>query len=389
MDDIDKSCKKVLMAKEWAGLDTLKPVKLENIVEEINNPSIEAFNHKLYDAAFTVLQNKGNILPIKRLDTLQIATLCIGEKELGAFQKTVQLYAEATHFNLKNPMQKTAVDTLIEALKMYNLVLISLENVTKKSDKNFGIGAETIALINKIKACSKVVINLPGNPYSLLKFDGIETMDGIVLTYERNAYTLQKAAEIIFGGIDSPGRLPVSILGKYKAGDGISLGAPVRMSYVSPEDIGLNSGFLQKVDSIAMLAIAEHATPGCQILAAKNGQVFYHKAFGNYTYEKTDPVTLNSIYDIASITKISATLFAAMQLFDLRKYNPEQALKDVLPITEHSNKGDLIIKDILLHQAGLKPFIPFYERTIKEGKLDTKIYSKVKTSTFSIQVAYI
>jgi hypothetical protein len=55
-----------------------------------------------------------------------------------------------------------------------------------------------------------------------------------------------------------------------------------------------------------------------------------------------------------------------MQLFDLRKYNPEQALKDVLPITENTNKGSLIIKDILLHQAGLKPFIPFYEKTIKD-----------------------
>ena len=387
MADIEKSCKKILMAKEWAGLDTIKPVKLEHIVNDINNPSLEAFNHKLYDAAFTVLQNKENILPIQRLDTLQIATLCLGEKELGAFQNTVQLYAKADHFNLKNVSQKSAVDTLIASLKMYNLVLVSLENVTKKSDKNFGITPETIALINAIKTCSKVVINLPGNPYALLNFDGIETIDGIVLTYERNAYTLQKAAELMFGGIDSPGRLPVSIIGKYKAGEGLNLGKPIRMSYVSAEDIGLNSVFLQKVDSIAAQAIAEHATPGCQILAAKNGQVFYHKAFGNYTYEKNEPVDLNTIYDIASVTKISATLFAAMQLYDLRKYNPEQALKDVLPITENTNKGSLIIKDILLHQAGLKPFIPFYEKTIKDGQLDSKIFNRTKTAAYSIQVA--
>jgi hypothetical protein len=167
------------------------------------------------------------------------------------------------------------------------LILLSLflfSCAEKKSDKNFGISPETIALINSIKSCSKVVINLPGNPYSLLKFDGIETIDGIVLTYERNAYTLQKAAEIMFGGIDSPGRLPVSIVGKYKAGEGINLGTPIRMSYVSAEDIGMNSIYLQKVDSIVQQAIAEHATPGCQILAAKNGQVFYHKAFGNYFF---------------------------------------------------------------------------------------------------------
>jgi CubicO group peptidase (beta-lactamase class C family) len=387
MSDIDKSCKKILMAKEWAGLSEMKPVQLENIANDINNPTLEAFNHKLFDAAFTLLQNKENILPIKRLDTLQIATLCIGEKDLGPFQNTVQLYTKANHFNIKNLSRKAAVDTLIESLKMYNLVLVSLENVTKKSDKNFGITPETIELINSIKMCSKVIINLPGNPYALLKFDGIESIDGIVLSYERNAYTLQKAAELMFGGIDSPGRLPVSIIGKYKAGDGISLGKPIRMSYVSAEDIGMSSTFLQKVDSIAMQAIAEHATPGCQILAAKYGQVFYHKAFGNYTYEKKEPVTLNTIYDIASVTKISATLFAAMQLFDLRKYNPEQALKDVLPITENTNKGSLIIKDILLHQAGLKPFIPFYEKTIKDGKPDVNIYSKVKSAAYTIPVA--
>lgn len=387
MSDIEKSCKKILMAKQWAGLDTIRPVKIENIVNDINNPSLEAFNHKLYDAAFTVLQNKENILPLKRLDTLQMATLCIGEKELGPFQKTVQLYSGAVHYNLKNPSQKSACDSLIESLKMYNLVLVSLENVTKKSDKNFGITPETIALINKIKACSKVIINLPGNPYSLLKFDGIEMIDGIVLTYERNSYTLQKAAELVFGGIDSPGRLPVSVLGKYKAGDGMNIGSPIRMSYVSPEDIGLSSIFLQKADSIAKWAINEKATPGCQILAAKDGKVFYHKAFGNYSYEKPEAVDLNTIYDIASITKISATLFATMQMYDLRKFNPEQSLKDVLPASIHTNKSDLIIKDILTHQAGLKPFIPFYEKTVIQGKPDAKIYSKVKSGKFSIKVA--
>lgn len=387
INDIDKSCKKILMAKEWAGLDTLKPVKITNLVNEINNPKLEAFNHQLYDAAFTLLQNKENILPLKKLDTLQIATLCIGEKDMGPFQKTVQLYTNASHFNLKNPAQKSTVDSLIESLKMFNIVLVSLENITKKADKNFGITPETIALINKIKECSKVIINLPGNPYSLLKFDKIENIDGIVLTYERNAYTLQKAAELIFGGIDSPGRLPVSVIGKYKAGDGMNLGTPIRMSYVTPEDIGINIAILQKVDSIANAAISEKATPGCQILAAKDGKVFYHKAFGKYSYDVSESVEINTIYDIASVTKISATLFAAMQLYDLRKYNPEQTLKDVLPASINTNKADLVIKDILTHQAGLKPFIPFYEKTIFDGKLSPKIYSKVKSKIYSIQIA--
>ena len=387
MAAIESSCKKILMAKEWAGLQHIKPVVIDHIVKDINNPTLEAFNHQLYNAAFTVLQNKDSMMPLKRLDTLQIATLCIGEREQGAFQKTVQLYTDAAHFNIKNPVNKLAADSIAEALKMYNLVLISLENITKKADKNFGITPETIALVNRLRVCSKVIINLPGNPYSLGKFDDIENIEGIVLTYERNAYTLQKAAEIIFGGIDTPGRLPVSVIGKYKAGAGINLGKPIRMSYVTPEDIGLNSIYLQKVDSIVLQTIADKATPGCQILAAKDGKIFYHKAFGKYTYEGNEQVDLNSIYDIASVTKIGSTLFSAMQLYDLKKYHPEQKLKDVLPAVSNTNKGDLLIKDILTHQAGLKPFIPFYEKTLKAGKPDKSIYNKVQTKAFAIPVA--
>ncbi len=387
IEDIEQSCKKILNAKEWSGLNHYKPLQTENIINDINNEKLEAFNHKLYDAAFTVLQNHNNLLPLKRLDTLQIATLCIGETDMGPFQKTVQLYTSATHFNIKNLNRKSAIDTLIASLKMYNLVLVSLENITKRSTKNFGIGPETIALINKIRENSKVVINIPGNPYCLEKFDNCQQVDAIVLTYERNTYTLQKAAELIFGGINSLGRLPVSIAGKYKIGEGIELGEPIRFSYVSPEDIRLSTKFLSKVDSLANEAIKLGATPGCQILAAKNGKVFYSKAFGNFNYDKAEPVDINTIYDIASVTKISSTLFAAMQLFDLKKFNPEQPLKDVLPITENTNKGNLIIKDILLHQAGLKPFIPYYTQTINKGVLNPNIYQNKKSNKFPIQVA--
>ncbi len=387
MEDINHSCKKILMAKEWAGLDSLKPVSLQNINSDINNPTLEAFNHRLYNESFTTLQNKNNLLPLKRLDTLCIATLCLGEKLPGAFQKTAELYTTVSHFNLKNPASKAAADSIVDALKMYNLVLVSLENVTKKSNNNFGIDPETISIIKRINFYSKVVINLPGSPYCLQKFEGIENADAVILTYERNDYTLQKAAEIIFGGQNTPGKLPVSITTKYPAGTGINLGAPVRFSYVIPEDIGIDRKLLLQVDSLALSAIQEGAMPGCQILAAKDGKVFYHKAWGNFTYDKSTPVDLKSVYDIASITKISATLLATMQLYDLKKYHPEQALKDVLPLSENTNKGDLIIKDILTHQAGLRPFIPFYESTLKNGKPDPKLYHKKYTAQYNIPVA--
>src|SRR5690606_11234274 len=108
------------------------------------------------------------------------------------------------------------------------------------------------------------------------------------------------------------GKLPASYSNHLVAGAGVKTPALRRLAYSLPEDVRMNSTILTQIDSIAQEAIKMGATPGCQVLVARNGKVIYQKNFGHHTYDKTKPVTSETIYDLASITKVAATLQTAM-----------------------------------------------------------------------------
>ena len=152
--------------------------------------------------------------------------------------------------------------------------------------------------------------------------------------------------------------------------------------------MGLDNDTLKAVDSIATGAISNAATPGCVVLVAKDGKIAYYKAFGYLNYDSTEKVTTETVYDMASVTKICATTLAIMKLYDQGKIDLNKKLGDYLPFVKGSNKESLCIKDILLHQAGLSPFIPFYKETIdSSGIPNAKIYASAKNDSFPIRVA--
>jgi len=121
-----------------------------------------------------------------------------------------------------------------------------------------------------------------------------------------------------------------------------------------------------------------------QILAAKDGVVFYNKSFGSFTYSNEKPVNNNSIYDIASVTKIAATLPSIMRLFDRDSIDLQKTLGSYISVPNNSNKKNLVIKDLLLHQSGLQPWLPFYISTISTLFPDKPAIS----STFSTEYPF-
>jgi len=146
---------------------------------------------------------------------------------------------------------------------------------------------------------------------------------------------------------------------------------------------------LQVIDSIALDGIAKKAFPGCVVLAAYNGEILYNKAFGNYKYESSPAMTTESIFDLASVTKVSATTVSVMKLYEQGKLDLNKTIGDYLPWTKGSNKAGLLIKDILLHQAGLVPFIAFYTETIDKvtGEPNPAIYADRSKPGFTVRVA--
>jgi len=95
------------------------------------------------------------------------------------------------------------------------------------------------------------------------------------------------------------------------------------------------------------------------------------------------------VYDMASVTKICATTISVMKLYEQGKISLTKKLGDYLPWVKGTNKENLIIENILLHQAGLNAYIPFYRETIDTatGIPSNKLYAAQKTDSFSIHVA--
>ena len=385
--EINERCYKILKAKEWVGLNHLKPIDTRNLYDDLNSVKSQVLNKKLYEAAMTLLTNNNNLIPLKRLDTLHIASLSIGDKQVNTFQRTLDNYTTVAHFNLSNDDSKTTRDSVLQQLSNYNLVLICTNNTNVKPQKNFGISDRTIQFIDSVKTHSKVILTVLANPNSLTKFQNPLNYDALIMGYEEAEYSEQLCAELIFGGATSKGKLAVSVPPFFALGTGIDVGEPVRFKYVLPEEINIASKKLTKIDSIVSNAITNHATPGCQILVAKDGKVFYQKSFGYHTYENRQKVINTDIYDLASVTKVSASLPMLMQLYDEGKIKLDSTLGTYLPEVRNSNKENLVLRDILTHQARLKAWIPFYKNTLEKGDWKTSIYSKTPQGNFTTKVA--
>ncbi len=123
-------------------------------------------------------------------------------------------------------------------------------------------------------------------------------------------------------------------------------------------------------------------------MVVKNGKIAYFKSFGHTTYNRDEPVTRETIYDMASVTKVCATTISVMKLYEQGKIDLKATLGTYLPWVMGSNKENLTLENILLHQAGLVAFIPFYKETMNaDGIPYTKFYSTSQNDSFSIRVA--
>jgi beta-N-acetylhexosaminidase len=385
-EEIDARCRKILVAKQWCGLKKFNPIITKKLYEELNPVRAEVINRKLYEAAITILNNKKSLLPLKRLDTLRIASLTLG-KDYAVFQNTLDLYSSVTHFNIDKEAAPTTIDSVLEKLKEFNLVIINSTGSNNSRGKNYGLSPNIGGIITSLKKKDKiVVVNLYSNPYSLAKIPGIEVADAIVMNYEENDITRSFSAQAIFGGIAVKGRLPVTASVYFTSGMGSDT-EKIRFKYSLPEEMGIPSALLKNIDTLANYGIKQNAYPGCQVLVAKSGNVIYHKAFGHHTYESKNKVKLNDVYDLASITKIAASLLSVMRMHDEELIRLDNKLVDYLPQLDSSNKKHITIRDLLAHQAGLKDWIPFYLNTISKGQYKEGVYSTEKSEDYPERVA--
>ena len=377
------SVKKILSAKFKVGLTQYKPINTDNLVADLNRKRDDVLYQKLMENAITLVQNKNDILPIKDLELHKIAYVNMGEADASPFLKTLNKYTQVDSVSAYN------LDELVSDLNQYNTVIVGLHTSNASPWKAYQFTHKELVWLYEIARTNRVVLTIFAKPYVLNDFKSFANFESIVMAYQNSSIAQQTAAQIIFGGLAAKGKLPVSINSVFKVGHGISTPAIDRLSYGLPESVGMDSTRLHKIDSVAAYAVDEQMTPGIQLLVARKGKVIYEKCFGHHTYNKTTKVKLNDLYDVASLTKILATLPLLIELVDQGVIQLESTLGELLPVYKGSNKESITVQEMLSHYAQLKPWIPFYVSTLDSitQKPNPAFYKSNQTKEFSIQVS--
>ncbi len=387
--DIDMKCRKVLALKYWSGLSGYKQIRKENIDIQISPPETRALILDLYANSLTVLKNDGNILPLINSGKIKIAALAINRKSASPFEKRLLKYHPADTFAIADPSDDVKSLELLKRLSEYDLVIAGIFNADQRPNMSYGIKPGLNAFLNELTKAGNTIITYFGNPYAIDRLEPLNRAKGVILAYQENEYTCDLSAQLIFGGISGNGLLPVTINAGLPSGFGIVTPGNLRLSYGLPENTGMSSVFLErKIDSIATSGLLAKAYPGCEVMVARKGTVVFQKTYGFQTYDNRVPVSENDLFDLASVTKVSSTLAGLMLLDSRGSFSPEMKLGDYLPYFRRSDKGNLLMKDLLTHQAGLTAWIAFWKETVrKDSSFRRNIFRYEASEKYPLKVA--
>jgi beta-glucosidase-like glycosyl hydrolase/CubicO group peptidase (beta-lactamase class C family) len=381
-DEIDAKCRRVLEAKYHYVYGKTSAIDTSHLMLDLNR-EVDSLRSEVARHSLTVL--RGN--PIHASPRGKRAYVLVGSSPGNAISnalmaKGVKIY----HLPLSDTSAHSA-DRLLTQVKREGFaeLVVGIHQLRRSPAGNFGFGAHAIEAVRGMaNLATKTSLLVFGNPYAHALFEGA-AFGEVVACYEDDAIFQRAAAEWLAGKWPARGKLPVTV-GGWKHGTGTT--ARRGLQRVHPAEVGMRAEVLQRIDSIAAEAIVQRATPGCVVAVVKNGRLVFHKAYGRMTYQDTAEVSLETIYDLASVTKVSATTLAVMKLVEQGKLDVKKPLSTYLPWLIGSDKENLTLENLLLHQAGLVAWIPFFREVTNSatGAPDPTLFSHIKSPGFSIVV---
>lgn len=309
-----------------------------------------------------LLNNHLQTIPFRDLASRRIASINTGVSNTAEFDNMLRNYTAVTSFNLRSIHK--------DALKGYTTLIIQVNPETL-------FNPQVVNFIQEAQKTNEVIITGFGNTVALQRLDAFDMP--VIWNPEQSAFSAKYTAQVIFGGIAAEGRLVESVSAKYLAGAGYST-VKTRLKYSMPEAVGVNSSKLARIDDIVEEAIREHATPSAVVLVVKDGNVIFNKAYGSHTYDGNNPTQVNDIYDLASVTKVAATTMAAMKLYEKEKINLNAGLGTYLNDVRYTNKSDIPLRDVLLHQAGFVNLDFFSDLRSGDHNSDSSFFYSVKAA---------
>jgi len=387
--DLDKIVYRHLYQKALMGLDTLEMTHPDSVFNQGPLVRMATLNREVTRDAVTLIRDEPGRLPLKKVATTRIATLSIGPNKRSAFQRSLNQYAKMDHFFLPGKPSPTQLKSLSKKLKPYNYTLVSLHPDVYQADSAVAIDSALQAFLYQLPSQTRLVVANFAAPALVKDLDSVGVL---VQHYDNRSIAQRQVAEFIFGGQGSQGSQPYHLDSLLAFGSGIVHADPSRLSFCSPQELGIIPDHSKRIDSLVYAAIRNETFPGCQVLAVHQGNVFFQKAYGYHSYDREVKVGLNDVYDIASVTKIAATTLMTMWSYDRDSINLKTPIKAYLPELDSAfiTLGDITPTELLIHKAGLPSGLPIYKYCTMVDSVDsvrTQIYSAAKDSSHGVQIA--
>ncbi len=379
-ETINQKAAKVLQLKYHAGLDA-------SVTSDTTSLSVLPWQHsprllkqQLFEQSVTLVRNERDILPFKVLDTAQFASVIISDspKKVQHFQEYLDQYTYFTHYTFPKTSDRFDYEQAYQRLRRYDQVVVAIHEPQLTKDRV--IPKKTMAFLKFLHEETNVTLVFFGNPERMAQFSRFSTL---LCAYESDSLMQKVVPQVLFGAVAAQGRLPIKITDGLAEGTGVITQPLQRLRYSFPEEVLIHPDSLNRIDSLANESIKEKMTPGCQVLVARQGSVIYQKSYGYQTYDSLSPITNQTIYDIASVTKVAATVQAVMLLHSQGAFSLDDRFSYYLPELKNTNKARITIRDALLHRAGLRSFVPFWLFTTDDDGLKPDLYRNYPEQNFT------
>ncbi len=377
-EEIDRKCRKVLTYKYALGLKKKPVVRLSGLSSRINTPQARQLIERLNRAAVTVLGNRDQVLPLND-DGEEIALLEVGaSKDLDQLVTELKKYAKPVRFSLRAGMSESEEKLFCDSLAAYKRLIVA-------------VGEQRLApyqpFFERFSPAHPTVYTFFIPPKMMMQIPkAVAHAGAVVAAHSATDEVQEQVARVLFAKEKANGRLSASVGHLFAQGDGLIL-TPATPVHFIPEEYGLSSTVLARIDTIALEGVTKGAYPGCQVVVMKDGEVMVNKCFGQQSAPGGTSVRATDMYDVASLTKTTATLLAVMKLYDRGMLNLTDKLSDHLSFLKQTNKKDITVREVLFHQSGLPASVGLYTEAIDKDSYKGKLFSNRRDATHTLQLA--
>ena len=373
--DIETRCKKMLRYKYALGIvdSGKKAIDVDKVRDQINTQYAEDLNRRLIAAATTVVVNSDQFLPLKDVQSGKIPVVSLGLTSDNAFINRCSNYAAISPINSEQ---------MPEAFGDSKQVIVALGDEKYVDD--------AIAIAKRMDKVAVVILDVPEKIPHYADLITSSHVDAVVVGYGNDDVWQDYAAQTVFGGSSADGVLPITIKSQTNgkvlhAGTGEKTAA-VRLGYTLPVEVGFKDNLIAKIDSICNYGIKQRAFPGCQVLVARHGKVVVNRSYGEINFDSGIPVTENTLYGLASVSKATGTLSGIMKLYDSGGFKLDEPASKYIAGLRGTDKSNITFRQLLYHETGMQPSISMWEMMMDPKTYSGKLITNAPTATNTIKI---